>query len=258
MILVTGATGTIGTALVGELLARGAEVTAVTRNPAKIQPRGHLTITTGIGPADAVFLLAPPGPGLPEADRAMLAAAIDAGCRRLVKLSAIATPDHDDDTALIGSWHRPGEKAVRASGLPWTILRPSTFASNTLAWAGDIGAGRPVPNPFGDGKQGVVDPRDIAAVAAETLLNPGHEGRVYTLTGPDLISVPDQAAQLAEVLGKPIELEDILLDETDMYGAGAALVRRGGNAVVTPDVEQVLGRGPRTFRAWAEDNKHRF
>lgn len=257
MILVTGATGTIGTALVDELLARGAEVTAVTRNPAKIEPRRNLTVATSIGPADAVFLLAPPGPGLPDADRAMLAAATSAGCRRLVKLSAIATPDHDDD-ALLGSWHRPGEKAVRESGLRWTILRPTTFASNTLAWADDIRAGRQVQNPYGDGLQGVIDPKDVAAVAAETLLNPGHDERAYTLTGPELLSVPDQAAQLSEVLGRPITTADVRLPETTMLGAGAALVRRGGNAIVTADVADVLGRKPGTFRAWAEDNRGRF
>lgn len=274
MILVTGATGTIGSALVRTLLARGEEVTAMTRDPAKIERRPGLTATTEIGKADAIFLLAPPGPGTPAGDRAMLRAAQAAGIPRVVKLSAIGTPDSGtrpaepgDPTTLPESWHLPGELAVRDSGLAWTILRPTSFASNTLAWAADIRAGRPIANVFGDGKQGVVDPADVAAVAAEALLGAAHDGQTYTLTGPDLLSLPDQAAQLAEVLGTEVTTVEVTPEQAratfppaiaDVAAAGAALVRRGGNAIVTDDVARVLGRRPGTFRAWAEANRARF
>lgn len=90
---------------------------------------------------------------------------------------------------------------MRESGLAWTILRPSSFASNALAWAPDIRAGRPIPNLFGAGQQGVVDPADVAEVAAEALTGAGHGGRIYTLTGPDLLSVPDQTRILSGALG---------------------------------------------------------
>jgi uncharacterized protein YbjT (DUF2867 family) len=269
MILVTGATGTVGSALVRELLARGEEVRAVTRDPRRIEPRPGLTATTEFGRADAVFLLAPAGPGIPSHDLTALRAAIDAGTPRVVKLSAIGTPDDKSTGTPEESvhWHQPGERAVRDSGLAWTILRPTTFATNSLAWADDIRAGRPVANLFGDGRQGVVDPADVAAVAAEALTDDRHHGHTYTLTGPELLSTPDQLTQLGEVLGVVVARAEIPLDEirpffppeyADVAYEGAALVRRGGNAVLTDDVERVLGRRPGTYRAWAEANRSRF
>jgi uncharacterized protein YbjT (DUF2867 family) len=261
MILVTGATGTVGSLLVRELLARGEEVRTVTRDPSRIESRPGLTATTEIGKADALFLLSPAGPGIPEHDLTVLRTTIAAGTPRVVKLSAIGTPEEGVH------WHQPGERAVRDSGLTWTILRPTVFATNTLAWAGDIRAGRPVPNLFGAGRQGVVDPADIAAVAAEALLDDRHHGRTYTLTGPELLSTPEQVAQLGAVLGAELTTAEIPLAEirayfppeyADVAYEGAELVRRGGNAVLTGDVELVLGRRPGTYRAWAEASRHRF
>lgn len=261
MILVTGATGTIGSALVGRLLARDVEVIALTRDPSKIEPRPGLTVTTEIRKARTVFLLAPAGPAGPAIDRAFLRQALEAGAERVVKLSAIGTPS----SPTKDNWQQPGEQAVRESGLAWTILRPTTFASNTLAWAGDIRAGRPIPNVFGDGEQGVVDPADVAAVAAEALTTGGHDGRTYTLTGPELLSVPEQAAQLAAALKTSITTVDVPptrdlfpAELADVALAGAELVRDGGNAIVTDDVERVLGRRPGTYRSWAEANRDKF
>ena len=268
MILVTGATGTTGSVLVDDLLARGVEVAAMTRDPARVAARPGLTVTTGIVPADAIYLVALAGPATPDHDVATLRAAVEAGVRRVVLLSAIGTPDSGDVPAgRVGSLHRPAERAVRECGLPWTILRPTTFASNMLAWAADIRAGRPIPNFFGEGRQGVVDPADVSAVAAEALTGPGHEGRTYTITGPELLTFDEQAAQLGDALGVDVRTVDVPLAEArghfppaiaDVVLDGAALVRRGGNAVVTDDVERVLGRKPGTFRGWAEAHRHLF
>jgi uncharacterized protein YbjT (DUF2867 family) len=250
MILVTGASGTIGSALIRELSARGVEAQPV--------PRG----AEDLPKADAAFLLAPAGPDIPAIDARLLAVLKDVP--RLVKLSAIGTPDAPEPGNPF-AWHQPGEQALRESGREWTILRPTSFASNTLGWAGDIRAGRPVANLFGDGKQGVVDPADIAAVAATALTEPGHHGRVHTLTGPELISLPEQVEQLAEVLGVPISTVDVM-PTADFFPPalaevalrGAEMVRAGDNAIVTADAEKVLGRRPRTYREWAEANRDRF
>jgi uncharacterized protein YbjT (DUF2867 family) len=108
-----------------------------------------------------------------------------------------------------------------------------------------------------------VDPADVAAVAATVLTEPGHDRRTYTLTGPDLLTVPEQLAQLGEVLGVEVTAREIPLAEVrglfppelgDVAYQGAALVRSGGNAVLSPDVELVLGRRPGSFRAWADAN----
>ncbi|MGY4925619.1 NAD(P)H-binding protein [Streptomyces sp. 900105755] len=281
MILVTGATGTIGRDVVRQLAARGAKVRALTRDPARATVPAGVEVVRGdhadpasleaaLAGATAAFLLRPPGPDAGR-DAALVAAAREAGVERLVKLSAIATGE-----ALAGpsaQWHVAGERAVRESGLAWTVLRPSSFASNTLTWLQALRAGEPVPNMTGDGASGVIDPRDIAEVAVRALLDAGHSGRTYTLTGPEAITVPGQAAVLAEVLGRPVPTRDLSPDETrdflrtawGMEGAradgvltGLAFVRAGGNAVVTEDAREVLGRPARTYREWAEDHRDAF
>ncbi|MEV7982769.1 SDR family oxidoreductase [Streptomyces sp. NPDC086519] len=281
MILVTGATGTIGSDVVRQLAGRGAKVRALTRDPAKARVPAGVEVVRGdygdpasldaaLSGATAVFLLRPPGPDEGQ-DAALVGAARTAGVERLVKLSAIGTGDPDSGPSA--QWHVAGERAVRDSGLAWTVLRPSSFASNTLTWLPALRAGEPVPNMTGDGASGVIDPRDIAEVAVRALLDAGHAARTYTLTGPEAITVPGQAAVLAEVLGRPVPTRNLSPDQTrdflrtawGMDGiraegvlTGLAFVRAGGNAVVTEDTQEVLGRPARTFREWAEDHRGAF
>ncbi|NUS44165.1 MAG: NAD(P)H-binding protein [Mycobacteriaceae bacterium] len=281
MILITGATGTIGSDIVRQLTAGGVPVRALTRDPeradvpdgvdvARGDYRDAASIAAAVKDVEAVFLVGVLGPDDVDVDRGLVELARAAGVRRVVKLSAIGT----GDSALgrVGTWHLPGENAVRDSGLDWTILRPSVFASITRSWAADINAGRPVANLTGLGAQGVVDPRDVSAVAAAALVSADHAGRIYTLTGPDLLTGPDQAAILAEVLARPVDTVDVpehtarehmlaagmSAEFADGALAGQAYVRAGRNAVRTPDVADVLGRPPRSFATWATDHAHLF
>ncbi|MFB7716914.1 NAD(P)H-binding protein [Nocardia sp. NPDC056100] len=281
MIVITGATGTIGSAVVRQLAAREVKVRAVTRDPEAAQlpegvevVRGDYADTDSMAAAfegaEAAFIVGLLGPEFVELDRALVNAARAAGVRRIVKLSAIGTGE--PELGRVGTWHLAGEQAVRDSGVAWTILRPSSFASNTLSWSPMIQAGQAVPNLTGDGTQGVIDPRDVAAVAVETLLSDTHSGRILTLTGPDLLTTRDQAAALSAVLNRPIEVADIDQDRArefmlgagmseefaDGASAGQAFVRAGGNAIVTDDVERVLGRAPGTYAAWARDHAAAF
>lgn len=275
MILVTGATGTIGSEVLRLLTSRGEEVRAMTRNPSRI-PAGvdvvradfehPETLRAAVDGVTTVFLATAPGSWIAGHDLALLEAASAAGVAKVVKLSAIGTDTRKD------SWHAPGEEALRAGDPAWTILRPSGFASNTLRWAENIRAGHPVPNMTGTGTQTIVDPRDVAAAAVETLLSPDHNGRTYTLTGPGPLSVEDQAAQLADVLGRKIETVDVpaaqakqqmlaagyheSVAETAL--AGFEIVRSGGAAPLTDDVEHLLHRPPGTFHSWAEDHRELF
>ncbi|MFI5794416.1 NAD(P)H-binding protein [Streptomyces sp. NPDC051677] len=280
MILVTGATGTIGGELVRHLAARGEKVRALTRDPANARMPAGVEVVRGdygepasleaaMSGVTAAFLVGLPGPSV-QHDEALAAAAAAVGVRRLVKLSAIGTGD--PEVGPTGEWHVEGERAVRESGAQWVVLRPSSFASNTLSWARPLRAGEPVPNMSGDGAQGVVDPRDVAEAAAVALLDERWADRTYTLTGPETISVPGQAAVLADLLGRPVPTRDLAVDEVRAYvlnwwqdeavadgvAVSSAYVRRGGNAVVTEDVPQLLGRPARTYREWALDHREAF
>ncbi len=218
---------------------------------------------------EAAFLVGVFGPDDAEHDRGLVEAARAAGVRRIVKLSGIGTGE--PAVGPVGTWHVAGEQAVRDSGLEWTILRPSAFATNTLGWAASLRAGSPVPNTSGDGGQGVVDPRDVSEVAVAALLDPAHSQRTYTLTGPEVLTVPD-AAVLADILGRPVPVRDLSSAEAREYLLGLgfsdnfidaseisrAFVRNGGNEVVTDDVREVLGRPARTYREWVVDHRAAF
>lgn len=176
------------------------------------------------------------------------------GIRRVVLLSSQG----------VGSGHHPSslEDAVTDSGPEWTILRAGNFASNTLGWAENVRLHRTVAAPFGDVAVPAVDPADIAEVAAVTLRESGHAGRIYDLTGPAPISPRQQAAAIGAALGEPVRFveqtraearesmlrfmpEPIVERTLDVLGAPSAALRR-----VSPDVERVLGRPARTFAEW--------
>jgi (4-alkanoyl-5-oxo-2,5-dihydrofuran-3-yl)methyl phosphate reductase len=274
MILVTGATGTVGRELVAELARRGAKVRAMSRNPAAATfPDGVETVPADLGdpgtlgPAligvERVFLLAT-GPARAEHEAQLVAAAGRAGVRRLVKLSALTVEDATAGDAIT-RWHRAAEQAVTGSGLSWTILRPGAFMTNTLSWAAMIRHRGQVFAPFPDVRTAAIDPADVAACAATVLLDDGHEGRAYPLTGPELLSARDQAAILGEVLGRDLGITGISAQAArqamiqagtpaeiaDAVLATAAAAGTGPGARIQPAVRQLTGRPPQPFRAWA-------
>jgi uncharacterized protein YbjT (DUF2867 family) len=285
VILVTGPTGTIGGALLRHLTQNEVPTRALTRHPpdasdAPAIPPGvevvygdldrPETLTAPATGVSALFLLTAPGPAAPARDLAMLAAARAAGVPRIVKLSAIGTAESDN--AKVRAWHAPGEDTLRSGDAAWTVLRPSDLVTNTLSWANLIRAGRPVPNPTGAGARGVIDPRDVAEAAAVALTTHDHSSRVYTLTGPALLSVPAQAEILGQVLARTVTTEDIppetqrarLMSSgrdpafAEVAVDGAAFVRRGGAAILTRHVQTLTGHPARTFASWAEANRDAF
>lgn len=281
MILITGATGTIGSALLTHLVADGVAVRATTRDPANttfpagveavhVDYRDPSTFAPAMAGVDAAFLNGLPGPDDTGVDAALIEAARAAGVRRVVKLSIIGAGD--PRLGAPGRWHVPGEDAVRDCGLEWTILRPNTFASNTVSWSEPLRTGMPVPNLTGEGRQAVVDPRDVAEVAAAALRSGAHHGRTYTLTGPILQTAREQATVLSEVLGRPIALTDIAeADAADFMRSaglspafveaaanGQSFIRAGHNELITDDITRVLGRPPRSYATWAADHRAAF
>jgi uncharacterized protein YbjT (DUF2867 family) len=285
VIVVTGASGTVGSHLVRLLTERSVAVRAITRDPARLarlaggdvevvaadftDPRSLRRAASG---AAAVFLATAPGAHVPDHDRAMIDAASAVGVRKMVKLSAISGGSGRTPNSAPADWHRPGEEALAASGRAWVVLRPTWYASNTLAWAETVRGGGPVSNPTGEGAQGVIDPRDVAAVAAAVLGTDTHDRTVLTLTGPQLLSVPQLVERLAVELGRPMQTVDVspraIGEQLRAAGADPSVVEAavagyeqiasGGNAVLTEDVSRTLGRPARTFCDWARDHRTAF
>jgi uncharacterized protein YbjT (DUF2867 family) len=275
MILITGASGTIGGEVVRLLSEAGVGVRAMTRDPARVSSdvevvRGDVDNPPSLAGVDTVFLIVLPGHGL-----ALLEAARAAGVGKVVLMSAIGTGERVGDS-VVGPWFLSAEQAVLASGMDWTVLRPTNFASNSLRWLGEITEGRPIADASGGLPDGVVDPRDVAAVAAAALTSYEHNGQTYTLTGPELLTLPDQAAVLSRVLDRPVWTEVVTVAEAReqaeelfrVHGLDAALVegyltalawsRTGGAAVLSDDVPRVLGRPATTFETWVRDNASAF
>jgi len=277
MILVTGATGTIGSHVVRLLGGRAVPFRAMSRNPGDL-PNGvradydvPASLAAALDGADTVFLVTAPAVPDPAHDLALLAAARDAGVAKIVKLSAIGSGETSDG-ATVGAWHHTAEEAIEASGMAWTILRPPSFASNFLQYRGLIDAGEPLPNLLADARQAVVDPRDVAAVAVAALTDGAHDGRRYDLTGPETLTFTDQAALVERVLGRPVKTTDLTLDAARDLLVGMGLppeaaaatavgigwARAGGADVVTDHVPTILGRPAGTFEQWVLDHRSAF
>ncbi|MCW2919264.1 MAG: NmrA family transcriptional regulator [Actinomycetia bacterium] len=270
MIVVTGATGNVGRPLMRALTAAGEQVTAVSRRiSAQDVPTGvrhhqaDLAKPESLAPAldnaEALFLLTSGdfvAAGGSVSD--VLDVARAGGIRRVVLLSSqgVATGSHPSTL----------EEPLTQSDLEWTLLRPGGFDSNTLQGAEMVRAQRMVAAPFGDVALPTIDPADIAEVAAVALREPGHVGKAYELTGPEPISPRQQTAAIADALGEPVRFveqsraearaqmlqfmpEPIVEATLDILGNP-----KPGEQRVSPDVERILGRPPRTFAEWATRN----
>ncbi|MFI6654728.1 SDR family oxidoreductase [Streptomyces sp. NPDC050523] len=276
MIVVTGATGNVGRSLVRSLAAAGRQVAATSRGIAAADvPQGvrhhpaDLTDPETLRPAfegaDALFLQNG-GPSAHLLDpHAILGVAKAAGITRVVLLSSQGAATRPE-SASHGGTARAIEDAVKRSALDWTILRPGGFDSNAYAWAESVRTRRVVAAPFADIGLPLIDPSDIAEAGAVTLREDGHAGRTYELTGPALVTPRQAARALGAALGEPVRFDELtraearagmlqfmpgpVVDTTlDILGAPTPAEQR-----VSPDVEQLLGRRPRTFADWAHDH----
>jgi uncharacterized protein YbjT (DUF2867 family) len=205
--LVTGATGNVGGEVVDALLTDGHQVRALVRGerPAGLLAgaeavRGDLnepaSLTDALAGVQGLFLLAG------YADMAGIAAQAKAsGVARIVLLSGSSAGGTDHDNA-ISAFMNLSEAAVRESGVAWTILRPFGFMSNALRWLDELKAGDVVREPFATVPVAMIDPFDIAAVAAAALTSAEHEGQTYVLTGPEPLLPADRLRILGEILGR--------------------------------------------------------
>ena len=279
-ILVTGATGHVGRQVVSQLLATQARVRAMTRQPgaAALPPEvevmgGDLTVPASLDGCldgvDAVFLVwtAPPD---------TLDAAIDLiakHARRIVFLSSPHRAAHPFFQASqpnpVARLHAEIERLIETSGFPWTFLRPGMFAGNARSWwAPQIRAGDVVRWPYADAATAPIHEQDIAAVAVRALLEAGHDGADYVLTGPQSLSQLEQVAMIGDVIGRSLRFEEISPEAARRELLGPASVVNmllqawaaaiGGRAFVTSTVAEITGSPARTFRDWVTDHAAAF
>ncbi len=283
MYLITGATGNIGRSVVEQLHEAGHDVRALVRDASRAEslPAGidiavgdlddAASVAAALRGVDGVFLLHA-GADTTQT-QIMIDAARPAGVRRIVLLSSIGARLRPLPT--LGETLAAREELLRASGLDATYLRPNQLMSNALAWADGIrGEGRVVDptgpgrvvDPTGPGRIPVVDPADIARVAARVLTQDGHVGHGYILNGPEALTSREQVAILAEVLGRTIDFVDVTPEQfaRDSVARGTPapraaalqnlneLFRAGRAGVIADDIANLTGVAPRTFRAWCE------
>jgi uncharacterized protein YbjT (DUF2867 family) len=274
MILVTGATGNAGGAVVRALLDRGEEVRALVRDertpslPRAVQLAvGDLnqpeTLKPHLDGVAGVFLLSG-YEGLDETLASMRAA----GVERTVLLSGGAAVATEVDNP-ISQYMIRSEQAVEESGLAWTILRPYEFMSNALRWAEQLRAGDVVRAPFANVSVAVIDPRDIAAVAATALVEEGHESKSYRLSGPESLLPEERLRTLGVALGRELRFEAQSDDEAKAEMSASmppeyvdAFINFYGGWVqesqVLSTVTEITGRESRTFEEWAKTNAAEF
>jgi uncharacterized protein YbjT (DUF2867 family) len=272
MILVTGATGTVGSEVVRQLVAAGERPRAFVRDLAKARQRlggqvehvvGDLdrreTIEAALTGVDGVFLITTQSSRQPEWEQAVIQAAMRAGVDQLVKLSVFRADTQA--TLQVARQHGQAERALAQSGLAGTIVRPVFFMQNLLGMVHD-GA---IATAAGDGRVAMVDVRDIADVAVAALTSRGHAGKIYTLTGPEALGFDDVARILSRQTGGEIRHVRVPPDKVRvaLQGRGVAawfaddmaklhgMLAAGYEEIVTGDVHRVTGRPPHTLAQFA-------
>jgi uncharacterized protein YbjT (DUF2867 family) len=277
-VLVTGATGTVGSNLLAALSRQGPRVRAMIHQPdhaaRTVGPGVELitadfadraSIRAALVDVEAVFLSCGNVPDQVAYECAVIDEAARSGVRRIVKLSARG--------AEIGSpvaywdWHGLIERHLRMSGIPSVVLQPSFLMTNLLAAAAQVTQHGMLFAPAGNARIAMIDPADVAAVAAIALTADDHLGRTYVLTGPAAISYQQVAFDLSSATGRQIGYVDIpaetattALLETGLPSFAARQVvavfgelRAGVQADVTGAVELVTGRPARPFAMFARD-----
>lgn len=274
-ILVVGSTGTVGSEVVKQLVEAGVNARALVRDPSKARKLGDVveaafgdlakpeTLSEAFARIEKVFVLAPPVPNMEELEANAFAAAKEAGVKHVVYLSNFGAGVFDD---TLFRAHGANEQRLRALGMAWTILRPTRFMTNTpYGWASVHEKGQLI-EPLGGRKTILIDPRDIAAVAVKALTEPGHEGKIYELTGEALTGI-EMAECLSAALARPIQFVDATDQETrdDLLRSGLPpsivdkvlyyfTTLRAGHWYETSTIRELLGRPPRTYAAWLKEN----
>jgi uncharacterized protein YbjT (DUF2867 family)/predicted SnoaL-like aldol condensation-catalyzing enzyme len=271
MILVTGASGTVGGAVAAELRKTGKPFKAMVRSAGELPDAvvadfaDRESMKRALAGIDTVFLVCSPIPALVELESNAIDACRDAGVKHIVLNSALGAADYTKSFPL---WHRKVEETLQASGLAWTILRPNSFMQNITAYlAPSIRSQGAFYAACGNAKYSFIDVRDVGAVAAKILANPeAHTAKTYELNGPEALTyaelgaripaqyvdIPEEAQRSAMLgMGMPEWQVTALLDLQQYYVNG-----QGGE--LDDVLEALLGRPPRTLNQFLAESKASF
>jgi len=283
VILVTGATGNVGSQVVRELRGMGVNVRAFVRDRHRATEKLGDDVELALGDfgdaasvqravegADAVFLSSADSPQKVEHETGVIDAAVEAGVRRIVKASTLGAEPGSPLPPF--DWNGRSEEHLRRTSVGHVVLQSSFYMTNLFAAAEPIRHTSRLFAPSGEGRVAMIDPRDVAAVAAVVLTGDGHDGETYTLTGPAAISYGDVADALSGATGKQVDYVDVP-DEAARQGLVEAglpdwlvahlgqlfpLIRDGAFEQTTDMVRELTGRNPRTFADFAQEHAAAF
>lgn len=282
MILVTGATGTVGQALAGALAQSGiGEMRLLVRSPDRVSAIAGASIVIcqfadeeamarALHGVSALFLLTKPTPDQPRLEAAIAALAARQGVKRIVRMSVMAADSQA--RSPVRRWHGECEAAVKASGIPVANLRANFFMQNLLGFARGIALRGQFSVPAGEARISMVDVRDIADCAARLLIQSDFQSIDATITGPEAVSFADIAEMIGAARGAPVHYRngDIpafvarLTEGGAQPGHAAALgalyedFQAGLNTAVNAAVPRIIGRPARTIAAFIAENAARF
>ncbi|GAA1970447.1 NAD(P)H-binding protein [Kitasatospora viridis] len=284
MIVVTGATGTVGSKVVVGLRERGESVRALLRDPAARPAEWDegvqavaadfadpASLDAALADADVIYLLVAVHPEMEQHELNVIDAAVRSGRRPRIVLHAAAGVEYKPEGIRFLSAHVAAHAHLQASGLPWTVIAPNGFYQNFLGTAAAVKQGN-LTAPAGQAPVSWVDVRDVAEAAVAVLATEGHEGAVYTLTGPAGLTHAEIAEQLGAVAGREVAYTDADPQAAlaGMLGAGLgqwraegiielyALYAAGTAAAVSSDVEKLTGHPARSFAQFAADHADAF
>ena len=282
-VLVTGATGNVGSQAVRELRARGASVRAFVRDPDKatvmlgdgveLAPGDFsdaASVSRALEGVDGVFLACANDPRQVEYETGVIDAAAETGVRRIVKLSALGAKV--GSSVAFWDWHGRIEEHLRASGIPFVMLRPAFNMTNLLGSAEGVRHEGVLFAPAEGARVAMIDPSDVAEAAAVALSTDGHEGQTYVLTGPEAIAFERVAEKLSAVAGRSIRFVGVPDDAARQALVGTGIpefvagqivavfgvLRQGAQERTTDAVRALTGREPRTVAQFARDHAGLF
>ncbi len=283
-ILITGATGTVGRELTRQLAEQGHAFRVMVRSLDKAEPWRSLpsaevvmgdfedasSLRTALQGIDRAFLLSPSSEKAEAQQLAFLEAARQTGLKHLVKLSQLAADENSPVRFL--RYHAAVEKAIQQTGMEYTFLRPNLFMQGLLGFKDLIRATGQFFASAGEAPVSVIDVRDIARVALHCLTEEGHQGKTYTLTGPQALTHREMAAELSLSLGTEVRYTDVPSEEMhqgllqagfpEWQAAGLmedyAHYSRQEAAFLTSAVEEITGAKPLSFRDFARDYAEAF